>query len=337
MRAAIVVCLVFLVAFVAASSMTEEETRFMFNRWLLQHKKNYRSLVELTVRYKNFQENMRFIAQHNAEAAQGLHTFTVAANQFTDMSRAEYLAMLTFKPTIHPAPQLHAFDGRVGDLPTSVDWRTKGLVTGVKDQGQCGSCWAFSAIASMEGAHAYDLNATLTSFSEQNLVDCVNNGQCTCDVGGYMQWGFDWAISSGGIEGETDYPYCACSYGVCKFDKTKVKGTFVSYVNVTVGSEADLQSAAVARPGVSVAIDASSMQFQFYSGGVFNYPLCGNKFEDLDHGVTVVGYGVSGSSDYWLVKNSWGGSWGLQGYIWMSRNKSNQCGIATDASYVLAK
>jgi len=128
----------------------------------------------------------------------------------------------------------------------------------------------------MEAVHAL-ATGNLISLSEQNLVDCVDDGKCTCNVGGYMQNGFEWVIQNGGIESEADYPYCACSYGKCKFDKSKVVATFSSYVNVTVGSEDDLQSAIAQIPSVSIAIDASSMAFQFYSSGVFNYPLCGNK------------------------------------------------------------
>ncbi|GLE03596.1 hypothetical protein PINS_up012498 [Pythium insidiosum] len=150
-----------------------------------------------------------------------------------------------------------------------------------------------------------------------------------------MQDGFEEIIKNHGgkIDLEKDYPYTAESKGVCKADDSKAVGHFTSYANVTSGDEAALQ-AAVATKGVqSVAIDASSFTFQLYRHGVYSWPLCGNSIDSLDHGVAVAGYGVYKQKDFWLVKNSWGQGWGMQGYIMMSRNKKNQCGIATDASY----
>ena len=150
-----------------------------------------------------------------------------------------------------------------------------------------------------------------------------------------MIQGFEWAMQKG-MESETSYPYKAASGFPCSWQASKVvAGNYSGYVNVTVGSEADLQTAVANYPTVSVAIDASSMNFQFYSGGVFDYAQCGNTPDSLDHGVLVAGYGTDSGSDYWLVKNSWGAGWGLQGYIMMSRNKNDQCGIALAASYPL--
>jgi len=222
---------------------------------------------------------------------------------------------------------------RMGSLPASIDWRTLGAVTPIKDQGQCGSCWAFSATAAMEGAYFQEKN-NLISFSEQLLVDCVNGGADTCDTGGEMHDGYLEVIALGGEETEADYPYSATSGNPCAFNKSESIPTgFKGYLNVTSGSESDLQIASSERV-VSVGIDASSWAFQLYSSGVYNDDTCQNGWDDLDHGVTVVGYNTdSVGGDYWIVKNSWGMSWGQSGYIWMSRNKNNQCGIATDATY----
>jgi len=303
-----------------------------FEEWTKTHKKHYQSVAETVQRYEAFKANAEFVAKHNAEAKQGLHSFVVGLNKFADMTNVEYRSMLGYRANNQTRGRGKAFKPTVSaaDLPDEVDWRTKGIVTDVKDQGQCGSCWSFSATGSMEGAHAQS-TGNLVSLSEQNLVDCVNNGQDTCETGGEMTDAFQWVISNGGIEGESDYPYCACSGNGCSFNPSLVQATISSFTSVSpVGDEGALQVAAAQQP-VSIAIDASSQEFQLYSGGVYNNPDCSST--ELDHGVLIVGYGNYQGSDYWLVKNSWSASWGMAGYIMMSRNADNQCGVATDASY----
>ena len=317
-----------LLALAAASSYSTE--RFLFNSWTTEHGYNYATVEELEYRFQVFQQNLAFVNKHNQEAAQGKHTYTVSLNRFAHLTNAEYRATyLNYRrsginrtgPVFHGRQNVHA--------PTSIDWRTKGIVTPVKDQGSCGSCWSFSTTGSIEGAHA-QVTGSLVSLSEQNLVDCVQNGQFTCDAGGEMQVAFQWVIDNNGIEGESDYPYCACSGNTCNFDKSLVKATISSFTNVAQGDENALLQAAAIRP-VSIAIDASQQSFQFYSSGVYNEPNCSST--NLDHGVLVVGYGTLSGVPYWIVKNSWSAGWGDKGYILMSRNRNNQCGIATDASY----
>jgi len=249
-------------------------------------------------------------------------------NKFGDLTLEEYKA-------IYLTLNVNVTDQEVTDTmyyppPTAddVDWRTKGAVTGVKDQGQCGSCWAFSSTGSIEGAY-FLAKGELLSSSEQQLVDCSGSyGNYGCD-GGLMDSAFDYIIkSSKGLEGEDDYPYTAKD-GSCKFNAGKIKTTITGHKSVAKGNENDLQSAIMKTP-VSVAIDAGHSSFQFYHSGVYNEAAC--SASQLDHGVLAVGYGTS-SAAYYIVKNSWGTGWGAQGYILMSRNRNNNCSIATMSSY----
>jgi len=329
----------------AHPSLENEPLGKEFAAWRKAHNKQYSNTGEFFQRFSIFKANHAVVTAHNARAAEGHHSFTLGMNQFADLSNEEFKSrVLGLKRQMQPEAPVAARVGPVAtfmtdalqDLPPSVDWRRKGVVTPVKDQGQCGSCWAFSAAGAMEGAHAL-ASGSLVSLSEQELVDCVNGGADNCTTGGEMHDGYLYAIQAGGEEGETDYPYTATSGGACAFDKSKVKATFSSYMNVTSGDENALAQAIATYPTISVGIDASGIFFQLYSTGVYDDTACKSGWNDLDHGVLLVGYDHDAASgkDYWIVKNSWASTWGQQGYIWMVRNKSNQCGIATDATYPL--
>jgi len=208
----------------------------------------------------------------------------------------------------------------------------KGAVTGVKNQGQCGSCWSFSATGSMEGVH-FIKTGQLISLSEQNLVDCSTaQGNMGCN-GGLMDQAFQYVIQNRGIDTEASYPYTATGPNACRFNRANVGATISNFHDIPSGSESALLNAVYLNP-TSVAIDASHQSFQFYNGGVYYEPACSSS--QLDHGVLAVGYGTYQGAAFWQVKNSWGSSWGMNGYIMMSRNRNNNCGIATMASYPCA-
>lgn len=279
------------------------------------------------LRYAIWQDNSRRIEEFNS-LNQGYY---LRMNHFGDLTNTEFRTMNTLKMSSKPTNASTFLASSNTETPDSIDWRTKGYVTPVKNQGQCGSCWAFSTTGSLEGQH-FRKTGKLVSLSEQNLVDCSGKeGNMGCN-GGLMDNAFKYIKENGGIDTEDSYPYEGKNDN-CRYDESKNGATVTGFVDVKSGDEDDLKKAVAEIGPVSVAIDASHFSFQFYHSGVYNSWLCSST--KLDHGVLAVGYGTYQGKDYWLVKNSWGDSWGLKGYIMMSRNKKNQCGIATSASYPL--
>lgn len=259
-------------------------------------------------------------------------TWSMSVNEFADMTFREFHSRMTgLKPV--DRGYLRGLNTMEVDTeftaPTSVDWRQKNAVTPVKNQQQCGSCWAFSTTGSTEGVTAI-ATGNLVSLSEQQLVDCsAAQGNQGCN-GGLMDQGFQYIITNGGICSEQSYPYTAVQ-GTCQTTCESV-AKISSFTDVPANNEQALLQAVSKNP-VSVAIEADQEAFQFYSGGVFN-AACGTQ---LDHGVLVVGYGHDSTSnlDFWIVKNSWGNTWGEQGYIRIVRGQ-NECGITQMASYPVA-
>jgi len=325
-------------AFVAvASAMPTErmtqapsETEFQqhFVSFVTTFSKQYPS-DEFFARYAIFKANFNKIAAHNAAYAAGKHTYTMAVNEYADMTFEEFHAKMTgFVPRQNSYARSQNTEGPHNDVEAplaTLDWRTKGAVTPVKNQQQCGSCWAFSTTGSTEGAHAIK-TGKLVSLSEQQLVDCSSaEGNNGCN-GGLMDQGFEFIIKNKGITTESGYPYTARD-GSCRKSQP-VAATISKYTNVQQGSESALMAAVNIGP-VSIAIEADQQCFQFYSGGILSDPSCGQQ---LDHGVLLVGYGTDAGKDFWIVKNSWGASWGEQGYIRLIRGK-NECGLSNMASY----
>ena len=295
--------------------------------WKEKYNKVY-TAEEEPIRYKNFLENKKYI--HSRRDILG---HKLSLNQYADLSRDEWSGRFSKIDR-----QLHNSWTVIDDpreLALELDWRDAHknpenmvLVNPVKNQGQCGSCWAFSTIASVETRWAISTK-DLVSLSEQELVDCSTDyGNNGCN-GGLMSQAMNFIITNGGICSEQAYPYTATQNN-CTSSQCQSVAKISSYKDVQPMNETQLLFATLGGT-VSIAIEADSQDFQFYSGGVFNSPNCGTN---LDHGVAIVGFGHDNQSglDYWIVRNSWGPSWGENGYIRIVRGQ-NMCGLSQIPSY----
>ncbi|XP_044758256.1 procathepsin L-like [Coccinella septempunctata] len=314
-------------AVVCAHAIQDDEVLRKWSEFQSTYGKTYRSPVEARKRLSIFRNNLNEIEQHNALFEQGKTTYTKGVNQFADWTRDEFVQYVNKGLATKPKVVGSIFNSTKGFVaPQSVDWRTKNVVTEVKDQGGCGSCWSFSATGSLEGQ--LGMKGNLVSLSEQNLVDCSwDQGNMGCN-GGLMTAAFDY-VKDNGIERESDYPYEEDDRS-CRADPSKVVTKLSSYVNIPSGSESDLMEAVATVGPISVAIDAT-FDLQLYDSGILNDETCSSV--SLNHGVLLVGYGSENGQNYYIVKNSWGASWGEQGFFRLNRNGRNQCGIASMATY----
>ncbi|XP_041060663.1 procathepsin L-like isoform X1 [Carcharodon carcharias] len=320
-----------------------------WKNWKSQHEKHYTEEEE-TYRRMVWEDHVRFIEQHNLEYSMGKQTFTVGMNQFGDMTTNEFNELMNrFLPVEadnstedeFDEEDEHVEDEHVEDDDefdedeendddlgnVIVDWRTKGYVTPVKNQGQCGSCWAFSAVGAIEGQW-FHATKKLIPLSEQMLVDCSTYRNRGCQ-GGWMSYAFEFVINNNGISSAADYSYTARDQNCQnKTDKLVAKIRHYAFIR---RRERFLEKAVERIGPISVAIDASGRSFHFYKRGIYRNPRC--KSRAVNHAVLVVGFGREDQRNYWLIKNSWGTSWGHEGYIKMAKNVRRNCGITRHAVY----
>ena len=292
---------------------------FKFISHVATHNLSWATVEEFNARKELFAAADAEIERINAQEG---NTFTVGHNYMSHFSPMERKRMLGFREWTSEEDAIVEDNAPTAD---AVDWVASGAVTAVKNQGQCGSCWAFSSTGALEGAD-FIKNGTLRSFSEQQLVDCDNVGSAGCN-GGSMAGAFYW-YKTNMADLESDYGYTAVT-GTCHMTDYSGVVEDTGYVQVAQSSSSALMASIEAAP-TSVAIEADKMAFQAYTGGILNSSECGTQ---LDHGVLAVGYGTDNGQAYYLVKNSWGASWGDNGYVKIANNGdgSGICGIQLGA------
>ncbi|XP_044121696.1 procathepsin L-like [Neovison vison] len=315
----------------SAAPQLDQSLDGRWSQWKVAHKRLYNKDEEGR-RRAVWEMNLKVIEQHNQEYSQGKHSFTMAMNDFGDLTSEEFQQVLNDLKILKQEERNVFQPPLFAEIPSSVDWREKGYVTPVKDQGPCQSCWAFSAAGALEG-QIFRKTGKLVSLSKQNLVDCSwSQGNEGCR-GGLMDFAFQYVMDNGGLESEESYPYLARN-DYCRYRPEKSAANVTTFWHVYNKEDGLMTTVATVGP-VSAAVDSSPYSFQFYKTGIYYDPSCSNI--RLNHGILVVGYGFEGEESedkkYWIVKNSWGTNWGMEGYMLLAKDRDNHCGIATMASF----
>ena len=316
--------IVLLLAIVACEDEFDTVIFKGFQRFIKKYNKKYSSINEFLARYEVFRRNVMAVYQTNEEV-----TYRTGITKFSDLTKQEFakiylnlnydaMAMANFEPVTVKVSNA---------APTTYDWRDHGRVSAVKDQGSCGSCWAFSTVANLEGLYAAK-KGTIKTFSEQMLVDC-DTSDSGCN-GGLMEYAFTWLKKNGGIMTDTDYPYKGTK-GTCRSDKSKYVDMTItgykklgsSYSTWSAVDEDEVKEFLYETGPLAIALNADPLQT--YSSGILDLTSAKCPTSGINHAVTLVGYGT-GSLNYWIVKNSWGKSWGESGYFRIRRGNGT-CGI----------
>ncbi|XP_063039881.1 procathepsin L-like isoform X5 [Engraulis encrasicolus] len=316
-------------AVVSCASISLEDLEF--HAWKLKFGKLYQTVEEEAYRKNIWLSSRRMVLAHNILADQGITTYRMGMNHLSDKTDEEYGHLLGDRTPLNVTMSPYEDQLDSSRPPASVDWRKSDCVTKVKDQGNCGSCWAFSVAGALE-SHTCIKYGKLPSLSEQQLVDCSRKyGNEGCN-GGYLGKTFDYVKDNGGIDTEVSYPYEARD-STCRFNSSNIGAKCRDRRYLPKGNERALKKALANIGPVSLSVDADHKSFRHYSSGVYNEPACSNS--KTSHAMLAVGYGKEKRQKYWLVKNSWGVGWGEKGYIKMARNKRNQCCIACYPVYPL--
>jgi hypothetical protein len=299
---------------VVSGSLQEE-----FDRWVVKNNRKYATEAEYNARFNIWLSTLEKVNKFNAEG----HSWQLGMNNMADLTEQEFKEKYLSSKLILPRADEEVTPSPLMPSLTPIDWRTRGCVVAVKNQGSCGSCYAFASTAVIESCKCI-AGGALTSLSEQQLVDCtLSYGNLACSGGWYYNC-WDYIIDVGGIQGTSSYPYTGVR-GTCKASASLFVSRIGGYVHVTA-TDAAVQTAVLGRP-LAVAIDAST-NWQSYTSGVW----CGTCTTTVNHAVTLVGQNT-GAPDYYIIKNSWGLNWGESGYIRQCANVSNKCAIATYAYY----
>ncbi|KAM9973134.1 hypothetical protein ACTFIR_012509 [Dictyostelium discoideum] len=306
----------------------------IFKNWMVKYNKHYKNNKEYLKRFDIFQDNYNFILNHRNKNDENIE---MDLNEYSDLTHKEFadkfFEKLVPEPRSGPINDIKAtpFKHNVNaTIPKSFDWRDHGAVGKVKNQGSCSSCWSFSALGALEG-HYYIKYGELLDLSEQNLVDCATPfGPKGCKTG-WMHDAFKYIISSGGVNLESQYPYTGKDE-VCKFNQSEKEAKVSGYVMIPKFDESALMEAIALYGPVAVPIDTSTKEFQHLSGGIYYSDSC-DPWNTI-HAVLAIGYGTDENGvDYFLMKNSWGKSWGTNGFFKVKRGVKGKCGIVTAASY----
>ncbi|KAJ6240471.1 cysteine protease [Anaeramoeba flamelloides] len=320
-----------------------ENDEIQWNKFKKKFNKLYEPL-ENSRRFAIFKDNVDLINKHNSDPSLG---FKLGINQFSDLTNEEYQQKYLYQHRKNEKKDLPQQSDKVHDhknlktVPESIDYRDEGLVTEIQDMGQCEGCWSFAVVAAMEGCVAKETDE-LIKLSEQQLIDCnydADIGQKGCDSG-YVDYGMDWIIENEGLTSNVTYPYVGYTNQCSETDD--LVSTITGYHKVRL-SEYYVRFALFNQGPLVCSVDAHTAEFQLYSSGIFYDDTCGSEDADLNHSMVIVGYGSGNvtntsdsdydtSGDYWIVKNSWGTTFGDKGYIYMSRG-SNNCGILNEVYY----
>jgi cathepsin L len=325
-----------LVAYVAAAKLKwyELDSTYKFETYLQHYEKKYTNPQEYEMRKAIFDANLRHVIAHNQDTTK---TWKEEINHLADLTDEEfsnlrgYTKSLAYARKSREVRDSSLATPSIEDLPASVDWRAQGVVTAVKDQGHCGSCWSFAAAETLESHWAIKYPGRLYDLSEQQILDCTLNpqhcgGQGGCN-GGTAEVAYDTIIKVGGLQEEWTYPYTSYfganqTCGLQANNSKLLVASLTSYTTLPSNQYAPLLNAIATVGPIAISVDASA--WKLYATGVFNG--CNQANPDLDHAVQLVGYGTENGQDYWLVRNSWTPAWGEGGYIKIYRTANVQCG-----------